>query len=395
MAMRSVDVAERRRRLGRRHALARSARAASVQQAAEQVVCLHATDPVGLHLSVAARVDGYDVGDLDRALHEERSVVRLVAMRRTVWTVPAALVPHARAGAGERVARTERNRLVSDVEKAGLHVDGRRWLEDAQQAVLDLLADGRPRTAAEIRAERPLLEGAISFGEGRTWAGVAPVAPRVLTALWAAGAVLRVGDDGPWYVSRPRWGLAEHWLGAPIDALTEADAVTVLVRRWLERFGPGTEADITWWLGGRVTEVRRSLADLGAVAMGLDGETGFVLPDDVDEEPALEPWTALLGPLDPTTMGWKGRAWYLGAHKARLFDTAGNAGPTMWSDGRIVGGWAQDPHGVVVLQPLEDIGAEAQASFERQAGELTTWFGGARRLMRFPSPLARELLGPR
>ncbi len=52
------------------------------------------------------------------------------------------------------------------------------------------------------------------------------------------------------------------------------------------------------------------------------------MPDDLESIDPVEPWAALLPPLDPTTMGWKERDWYLGSYKEQLFDTAGNAGPT-------------------------------------------------------------------
>ena len=51
----------------------------------------------------------------------------------------------------------------------------------------------------------------------------------------------------------------------------------------------------------------------------------------------VEPWAALLPALDSTTMGWFERGWYLGPHKAHLFETNGNARPTGWWDGRIAG----------------------------------------------------------
>src|SRR5690606_4404040 len=62
-------------------------------------------------------------------------------------------------------------------------------------------------------------------------------------------------------------------------------------------------------------------------------------PDDVP----LEGSVALLPALDPTTMGWAARDWYLGPHKAAVFDTIGNAGATVWWEGRIVGAWAVRP----------------------------------------------------
>jgi hypothetical protein len=124
----------------------------------------------------------------------------------------------------------------------------------------------------------------------------------------------------------------------------------------------------------------------------MDGRTGFVLPHDTDSTPRPKPWIALLPSLDPTTMGWKDREWYLGDHKARLFDTSGNAGPTIWCNGRIVGGWAIRANGVVVTKLLEDIGREASSAVEREAERLTTWLQATRAIPRFPTPLHKELI---
>jgi hypothetical protein len=166
------------------------------------------------------------------------------------------------------------------------------------------------------------------------------------------------------------------------------------VRAWLRSFGPGTEADITWWLGSTLRAVRAALADVGAVAVDLDGQTGYVLADDLEPVDEVEPWVALLPPLDPTTMGWKERAWYLGPHRDLLVDGAGNAGPTIWCDGRIVGGWRQHADGEVQLQLLDDVGAEARAALDEEAARLTAWFDGTRILPRYPSPLSKVAADP-
>ena len=120
---------------------------------------------------------------------------------------------------------------------------------------------------------------------------------------------------------------------------------------------------------------------------------GFVLADDLEPTPVPEQWVALLPSLDPTTMGWKVREWYLGAHKDALFDTSGNAGPTIWVDGRIVGGWAMRADGEVVTKLLEDIGREASQAVDAEAGRLTDWLQAARVIPRFPTPLHKELVG--
>jgi hypothetical protein len=95
--------------------------------------------------------------------------------------------------------------------------------------------------------------------------------------------------------------------------------------------------------------------------------------------------------LDTTVMGWTERDWLLGPHGPRLFDRSGNPGPTVWWDGRVVGGWAQRPSGEIVYRLLEDVGAEAIAAIDAEAARLTAWLGPARVTPRFRTPLEREL----
>jgi hypothetical protein len=389
MTRRKIEAEERRARLARRHRLAPGSQAADVVEAARSVVCLHGTDPASVYLSTWARVEGMTVGDLDNALYVERSLVKHLAMRRTLFVFPRALLGAAQSGASNRVAAGERKRLIRDVETAGLHRNGERWLTRAQAQVRAALADGREATSSELRAEIPLLEGSIAYGEGKSWGGQAPIGPRVLTTLSASGQIVRASNAGRWSTSRPRWTSMASWLGEELTPPPEAEGVARLVEQWLRAFGPGTAADLKWWLGSTVAAVRRALSDVAAVEVDLDGGVGYVLPDDVEEVEPAEPGPALLPLLDPTTMGWFEREWYLGPYKQQLFDLSGNAGPTAWWAGRIVGGWRQAETGEVVLQLLEDVGAEARRALELEAERLTEWLSGVRVLPRFPSPLAK------
>lgn len=388
--MRVVTAAERRARLGRRHRLAPGHGAGDPVEAARSVVALHATTPSSVVLSARARVPGMTVADLDRHLYADRTLVKHMAMRRTLWVVPRDLLGAVQAGASARVAGAESRRLVKEVEKAGLVPDGAGWLAEAEEAVVALLADGRELTSRELRAELPVLEGAIHYGEGRTWGGPAPIGPRVLTVASARGRIVRGSNDGAWTASRPRWTAMEAWLGERLDTPSPDDAIDTLVEVWLRAFGPGTTEDLRWWLGGTLTAVRAALGRLGAVEVDLEGAPGWLLPDDLEPEPAPDPWAALLPGLDPATMGWAGREWYLGPHRADIFDSAGNGGPTAWWDGRIVGGWRQDEEGRVVLQMLEDVGADGRTALAAEAEALSDWLGGVRVTERFPSPLSRR-----
>jgi len=139
-------------------------------------------------------------------------------------------------------------------------------------------------------------------------------------------------------------------------------------------FGPGTGDDIMWWTGWSLGATRRALAAIDTVEVDLDGGgVGYVLADDLEPSETPKPWVALLPALDATTMGWKDRGWYLGGYRAALFDNAGNAGPTIWVDGRIVGGWAQRADGEIATYLLEDVGVETGKAIDREAARLAEW----------------------
>jgi hypothetical protein len=102
---------------------------------------------------------------------------------------------------------------------------------------------------------------------------------------------------------------------------------------------------------------------------------------------------ALLPSLDATTMGWKERDHYLGPHAPELFDRNGNAGPTVWADGRVVGGWAQAVDGDVRVRLLEPVASEVADAVEAERLGLAAWLDGVRVRPRFRTPLERELTG--
>ncbi len=331
-----------------------------------------------------------DATDVDNALYDQRSLVKQLAMRRTLFTFPRDLLPAAWSSASARVANTERARMAKDVVKAGIAVDGNDWLDRARAEVLTLLTDApEGLSALEVRQAVPMTDVKVEGSAGEIWS-----APRVLTHLGATADIMRGANTARFPVSRPLWTLTRHWLDdAPID-LESADGYREIVRRWLHSFGPGTEDDIVWWLGSTKTVVRAALAELEAVAVSLDGgDTGWLLPDDVATVPDPGPWVALLPVLDPTIMGWKNRDFYLGPHRNQLFDTRGNAGTTAWVDGRVVGCWIQDAAGVVHVRVLESVSADAQRALDAEAVRLTEWLGGVKIGTGYVSQAMKQAVG--
>ena len=121
---------------------------------------------------------------------------------------------------------------------------------------------------------------------------------------------------------------------------------------WLARFGPARLSDITWGTGWTLTAPRAAVA---------------------------------------ATMSWQERHRYRGDHEPHVFDTNGSTGPTVWMDGRIVGGWAQRKTGRVVVRLLEDLGSERAAKVDGAATRLQGQPGDLRVAPRFPTPTNKAL----
>lgn len=349
----------------------------------------HATDPTTPYLSLWARRAGFTIANLDREIYEHRSLVKQLAMRRTLWLVRSPDLAVVQRGASDRVAGDERRRLIADVEAAGVAANGAQWLEAASAAVLSHLARHGHATSVELRAALPELAGTYDPAPGKRWGGATNLAPRVMTVLSVSGSIVRGPNAGTWVTSRPRWVGTADWLGS-MDLPPEDQARAALVRTWLRSYGPAGIADLKWWFGSTLTAMRQALSAIDAVEVDCHGTPGYALSDDLEEVPTPEPWVALLPGLDVTTMGWFQRDWYLGEHRGQVFDNRGNAGPTAWSDGQVVGGWNQDADGRVRLLLIEDPGARARKALQRKADELTDWLDGTRISPRFPSPLSKS-----
>ncbi len=404
-----VDVAARRGRLVERQLL--GAPVASVNEVAESLVALHATDPVTVYLSARAR-SRCAVEDVDAALYAERAVVRMLGMRRTVFVVPAGLADVVQAACTDDVAKRMRRRLEKDLTTGGVgDGDAGGWLRSVEDGVLRALAvRGGGATGAQLSADEPRLRTQLVYAQDKSYGRTANITSRVLVLIAAEGRTIRGHRRGGWSSGQFEWFLPEAWLrgglpggedaasGAELTAglgagLDAGAARAELARRWLTAFGPGLVADLQWWAGWTGGQTKAALAALPVTEVDLDGQTGVVLADDLDfpaEAPAV---AALLPALDPTPMGWQSRAWYLDPHTPRLFDRTGNVGPTVWWAGRVVGGWAQRASGEVVYRLLEDIGADAADAVAAEAAALESWLGAARVTPRFRTPLERELCG--
>ena len=272
-------------------------------------------------------------------------------MRRTMFVVPDDLAPVVQAACTDAIAARERTRLVKRLQDAGVAADAGAWLAEVERG--DAGRAARPRRGGGGRAVGRRAAPADVGADGRRQALRGPAerldvgAGAALDATAASCAAAR-GDRGSRASTAGRRSSAGCRTACP-SGTPRRRRPSWRVATWRPSGRPRSPT----CGGGRAGPPGRrrppsSRLDTAEVDLG-GGATGVVLADDLEPVAAPEPWVALLPALDPTPMGWSGRAWFLGDHGALLFDRSGNVGPTVWADGRIVGGWAQRDDGEIAV----------------------------------------------
>jgi hypothetical protein len=398
--VRTISVQERRRAMVRRHHLAGDAN--GPESVTRAVIALHATDPASLYLSVLARSAVSTLAGIAQAMYDRRSLVRWMAMRRTLFVLPREDIPMIQAAVSTPLAAVLRTRLISQIERNGTEppIDGdvEAWLDDLASRVELALRKRGTATGAQLSTDEPQLRTSILVR--------APsdrpqnLTTSLLTLLSAEGRLVRSTPTGAWTSRHHRWEPVSHWWPDGIPTRDIGRAQQELAHRWLSRFGPATVDDLQWWTGWNKTTTRRALGNLPIGEIDLHGQPGITLREpagDLNELAGDVPGDAdthvasLLPSLDPTPMGWKHRDWFLGIDHRAVFDRAGNIGPTVWWNGEIIGSWAITASGDLRTRVLVDRGADATAAIDTAAAQLHQRLEGATITPAIRTPLERSI----
>ncbi len=384
--------AERRARLAHNHRLLVSRRSDDAVEITESVVCLHSSDPATVFLSVLSRMRTPSTDAVAAALYRDRTLLRHHGMRRTMWVYPLALAPHVHSSTTSDLAAKEWVAFAGEL--AGRAPIG--WTtESAGEALLGLLRAQGPLSARQIGKVRPDLAVKITRGTGN-YVVEQSAHTRLLLNLGFDGRVVRTEPTGSWTNAEYRWTAMDRWLPGALPPIERSVAERTLVEAYVRRFGPVTPIDVAWWTGWSKTRVNAVLKGLGLVTVRFDdGSEGILLESEVDATISSGQSLAFLPGLDSTVMGWKQRGWYMGEHGAfaqTLVDRAGNVGPTVWLDGRVIGGWVHRPDGKVSYALLEAVPKQRLKAIAAEAERVEALIGPARVNARFPAPLQKRLL---
>ena len=290
---------------------------------------------------------------------------------------------------------SERRRLVRR-RGAGRAARGRRALAGRSRArqVLAALAGGREATCAGAARARSRCSRARSvYGEGKSWGGAVPIGPRVLTTLSAAGRIVRASNDGGWIDVAPALGGDERrGSGRSSTRRPRPKASPASSSAGCAPSAPGRRPTSSGGSGRRSPRCARRSPTSTRSRSDLDGaRTGYLLPDDLEP---TEPGRAVGRPAPVA------RPDDDGLDRARLVPrppqgsssstrTATRARRPGGTGGSSAAG-ARTSDGEVVAAAARGRGRRGRGPRSSvEAARLTEWFGGARVLPRFPSPLSK------
>jgi len=320
-------------------------------------------------LALWARVAGLAPGDVDRALFEERTLVRTWAMRGTLHLLPTRELPI-------YVEAMREHRLRGNLQwlerSMGLRPDDVRSIVDA---ILEELEEG-PLTREELA--------------DRVTGRLGPRARPSVEHSW--GGVIRVASVEGLVCYGPERGRSvtftrcDRWLrggGTP----TPEEAQDALLRRYLHAYGPATSRDFATWsaLPAGVAKAALSRAAGDVAEVDACGVGAFALREDL---PALRaprrrvrPRVSLLPSFDPYLLGHRDKGHLVDAARYKqVFRKAGWLSPVVLVDGRCEGVWSHERAGregfAVAVEPFGRMGPAVRAGVEGEAARLGRFLGG-------------------
>lgn len=353
----------------RRHHLDKRLPSGSMLAAASELCGLHAQVLSSAALTVWARVESVERGALQRALWEDRTLVKTWAMRGTLHLLPADDLPLWHAA----LSTSSRYRKPGLWRRFGLTLDELDRLTEAVGAALD----GCLMTREELAEKVGRMTGSrrfvkkLAFG---SWGTILKPAAMTGRLCFAPSAGQRVR------FTRPKSWIPE--LGPQIDTHLATKMVT---SRFLATYGPATYNDLArWWGGGGITTARQWIAAMGEEVspVEVDGVQAWMLASEVRQAREHTPQRSvrLIPAFDQYVVCASRHAEHLliGAPRSRVYRPQGWISPVLLINGFMQGVWRHEIKGSkieVVIEPFIKIPSWARRSAEAEAERLAAFFG--------------------
>ena len=289
------------------------------EEAVAWLGAVQAQDYLGALWAVGLRLSAAREQDVERAL-ADRTIVRTWPMRGTLHFVAAAdarwmtelLAPRPLAAAASRLRSFGIDEVV---------------LSRARRALVESLSGGR-------RLTRPAAYEVLARAK------VATEEPRGLHVLWCLAHECLL-CFGPREGKQQTFVLFDEWL-PHAKRLPREEALATLAHRYFSGHGPATDADLAWWSGLTLADVRLAihLAGQRVEEESVDGRSYWSAPPPSVASPSALPGAAhVLPAFDELLVGYTDRTAAVDPRHADLLTAGGIFNPIVVVGGRVIGTW--------------------------------------------------------
>lgn len=295
-------------------------------------------------------MDSFSRDDLERALYDERILIRIPCMRSHLYVVPSEDLP-AYYQASKRILGDDVTGYL-DYLVAHSHTDSPKKIvpSELMPRVLEVINTRGPCTIEELAEFLPVLGTRLTPDNDESEVGEFTLASRLVPAMCSQGLLVHARPKGSWRSDMDSYAALSSWLpGVSLDSLDGRVALQRVVRAYLAAFGPAAVGDMVHWFGSpRRREVIAALMDLGpqvsrVEVVGFPGE--YLVPSD--DVPHLfssapsERFARLLPPCDSTLMAYRDTSRFLHpSYRERVYDWVGESQGAVMVDGLVRGLWS-------------------------------------------------------
>ena len=314
---------------------------------------IQAQMPAAGRLGIRARSKGLTDAGVEAERLEDRSIVRVWAMRGTIHIVASEDEPWLRELLAPLIIPQSHRRLAEE----GLSRDR---AERALQLMTRALEDG-PLTRAEI-------------SDRLARHGIEPKGAQALAHLVRYANLLGHAVIGPPRGAKETMVLTRDWLPKRTGKPPE-DPSAELARRYLAGYGPATLDDFVWWSGLRKGVARAAFAAIGDELVEEKGRGLWRLRS---ARAKARPGTVRLLPqFDDWLLGYRDRSMIGPASVMRSLMLGGMFAPFAIADGRAVASWTLERTkggGKVVLKPVRSL-TPFKTAIAREVRDLERFLG--------------------
>jgi hypothetical protein len=307
-----------------KHHLTPETKTNDLNQITLDICGLHSTSQSTPYLSLFARTKSFHKEDLDEEAYGKKNLGKIRCMRKTVFILPKDVLPFLYAATKKQYAQ----RLEGYLERLGMSLDKYYGIA----AEIEKILKDRVRSVSDLRKELDSKENIAA----------------VVSLLCDQKKLIRNKPVKGWRDKRHTYSLfSEYFPEINLEDRYEEEGIEFLVRYYIERYGPVTEKDITWWSGLNKTPVREVLAKIEGMVTkitieGINHEYYITIEDKkkLEQMKKISSIVTFLPDLDPYLMGYKDRERYIDQESYDyIFDRSGNATTAILINGRVVGIW--------------------------------------------------------